>query len=71
MPEHFVRHHQQEVILRQVEREELSAAIEDAERQPPPAALVANFQGKPSIFCRREQVLGGNQVLRASGRRHV
>jgi hypothetical protein len=71
MPEDFVSHDQQEMILRQVQRQELSASIKNAERQPRPAALRPDLERKPPIFCRRQQVLQRQKILGTRRRRHV
>src|SRR5688572_3621432 len=69
--EHFVRHDQEKMILRHIKRDELASAIEYAKRQCRPAALCADLERQPSIFCTRNNVLNREKPLRAGCGRHV
>jgi hypothetical protein len=50
MPEHFVRGNHKKVILGQVERHELAAAIQDAKRVPGATPFRPDLHGQPAIF---------------------
>jgi hypothetical protein len=71
MSEHFVRHDQEQMILRHVECDELARSIENSKCEGRTTALGAHLDRQPSIFCTRNYVLSREKPLCAGRRRHV